>query len=198
MRVKITELTEEEFKENEKMLKVIDNYLKFFPKDNSALTNESFYKIINMLKLNFKNIYDFNKSDHSIGFGNNISISIKNKDFYYNIRTHIDLSFPLVVGVYFNHGRLGYVTEKYYYDIEDEWKWFTDKLLAYNPVDYDLANDYFVYDTENGRKILLDFEKIEEELKIKIQAKILKVKLERKKAEIEKLKKEIEESEDNN
>ena len=196
MRVKITELTEEEFKENEKMLKVIDNYLKFFPKDNSALTNENFYKIMNMLKLNFKNIRDFKKSKYLIRFNDNIFI-FKSKDSY--TITHIDLSkFPLVVGVYFNHGRLGYVTEKYYYDIEDEWKWFTDKLLAYNPVDYDLANDYFVYDTENGRKILLDFEKIEEELKIKIQAKILKVKLERKKAEIEKLKKEIEESEDNN
>lgn len=59
-----------------------------------------------------------------------------------------------------NIGRLQFVHEKYYYLVEDEWKAFKAELMSYNPLDYDHLNDHIIYDIENGKKLMANYQDI--------------------------------------
>lgn len=86
-----------------------------------------------------------------------------------------------------NIGRLQFVSDKYWYAVEDEWNEFKNKLLSYNPLDYDKMNDFIVYDIENGKRLMEDYQQICDETKSKMQAKIKRVQLEKAREEYEKL-----------
>lgn len=59
-----------------------------------------------------------------------------------------------------NVGRLQFVSQKYWWDVEKEWDEFLEKLMSYKPVDYDLLNHHMVFDIENGKRLLQDYQKI--------------------------------------
>lgn len=82
-----------------------------------------------------------------------------------------------------------------YNAVRDEYNEFVNKLMQYNPLDYDLINDHIVYDIENGKKVMADYPSIIKETEEKMRKKLRAVKLERAKAEYEKLLAESEETE---
>lgn len=90
-----------------------------------------------------------------------------------------------------NIGRLQFVADKYWYAVEDEWKDFRQKLMAYEPLDYDLRNDQMIYSIENGKKLLEDYEKICNETRETMRAKIKQVEMKEAKDKYEKLLKEM-------
>lgn len=90
-----------------------------------------------------------------------------------------------------NVGRLQFVSWDYYEAVIDEWNEFLDTLKSYNPVDYDPLNCHIIYDVENGKKVMADYDRICEKTRKKINKKIEKIR-------IEELKKQLEELESKN
>lgn len=70
--------------------------------------------------------------------------------------------------------------------IQEEYKEFKDRLMQYNPVDYDDFNDHMIFDIENGKKLLNDYESIVKEIREKVKLKLKKCRLEKAKKEYEK------------
>ena len=60
-------------------------------------------------------------------------------------------------------GRLAFTSSEYWYDIEDEWEEFINILMSYNPLDYDEINNNYIYDIENGKKLINYVKKIAKE-----------------------------------
>ena len=91
-------------------------------------------------------------------------------------------------------GRLAFVSDTYWWAIEDEWNWLMDVLKWYNPLDYDAINNTYIYDLENGKRLIADYDEIIMDFENKIRNKIKKVELENKKKELARLQKELEEA----
>lgn len=87
-----------------------------------------------------------------------------------------------------NIGRLqfGDFRGEIYREFDGEWEEFQEKLLSYGALDYDPMNDRIIYDIENGKKLMLDYDEICREISSKIKVK-------EKKLEIEELEKRIRE-----
>lgn len=90
-----------------------------------------------------------------------------------------------------NIGRLQFVRNKDWFIVNDEWENFKQRLLGYEPLDYDIRNDQIVYSIENGKKLLKDYDKICDETMEAMNKKIKRVELERAKKEYEKLLSEV-------
>lgn len=73
-----------------------------------------------------------------------------------------------------------------YRAIQDEYKEFKEKLMSYNPIDWDDFNSHIVFDVENGKKVMADYEEIVKETREKIQIKSKIYKAEQAKLEYEK------------
>ena len=95
-----------------------------------------------------------------------------------------------------NVGRLQFVTENYWHAVGDEWDEFLSELRSYNPVDYDPLNCHIIYDVENGKKVIADYNDICNRTKEKMRKKIRSIQIEQKKKEIEKLMEEQEVEQD--
>ena len=89
-------------------------------------------------------------------------------------------------------GRLRFVNQQYWFCIQEEWEWLFDKLKEYKPLDYDETNNTFVYNVENGKRLIEDYTKITDELKTKLKQKILIFEKEKKMEELKKLQAELE------
>ena len=89
-------------------------------------------------------------------------------------------------------GRLQFVTGEYYDDIKEEWQQFLAKLNDYKPLDSDIYNNHIVYDVENGKRLMNDYNDICEQTREVIQKKIKKVRTEKLKKELEELEAENE------
>ena len=85
------------------------------------------------------------------------------------------------VGAYQFVGDFGYPL------VQDEFKEFEQKLMSYNPVDYDPYNCHIVYDVENGKRLIEDYPQLLIETKAKMQKKIKAAELEQAKKKYEKL-----------
>ena len=92
-----------------------------------------------------------------------------------------------------NIGRLQFVSDKYYYDVQNEWEEFKNRLLSYNPLDYDKLNDFIVYDLENGKRLMADYKQICEETLAKMKDKIKQIQLKEAKEKYERLLNEVKE-----
>ena len=90
-----------------------------------------------------------------------------------------------------NVGRLQFISQSYWYDVEQEWQEFRQKLLSYEPLDYGPQNCHMIFDIEHGKKLIDDYPQICKETREKMNAKIAKVKLAKAKEEYEKLLKEV-------
>ena len=91
-----------------------------------------------------------------------------------------------------NIGRLQFVRQDYWWNVGDEWQEFIDKLMLYDPVDYDTLNCRMIFDIENGKRLLNDYPAITAETRKKMGQKIKVLKLEKAKKEYEKLLEEME------
>lgn len=81
---------------------------------------------------------------------------------------------------------------EYWSDIEDELQELKNVLKSYNPLDYDELNEDYIYDIENGKRLIADYDKIVSDFWNKVDKKIKDVKLERKREQLELLKSELE------
>ena len=88
-------------------------------------------------------------------------------------------------------GRLDFVSEKYWYKIEDEWQAFMNIIKSYEPLDWDSANNCYIFSLKQGQKLITDYKSILEDFKKTINARIRAVDLEEKKRQIELLQKEL-------
>ena len=73
-------------------------------------------------------------------------------------------------------GRLAFVDEQYYRDVESEWEELKSILKSYNPIDYDEINNNYIYDLENGKKLIKEYDEILKVFDEKINHKINEVK----------------------
>lgn len=89
-------------------------------------------------------------------------------------------------------GRLAFVSDRYWWDIEDEWEEFMNILMSYDPLDYDKINNNYIYDLEHGKKLIKDYDNIVQNFMKKVNKKIKEVELKNKKKELERLQKELE------
>ena len=80
---------------------------------------------------------------------------------------------------------------EYWSDIEDELQELKNVLKSYNPLDYDELNEDYIYDIENGKRLIADYDKIVSDFWNKVDKKIKDVKLERKREQLELLKSEL-------
>ena len=88
-------------------------------------------------------------------------------------------------------GRLAFVSDKYWWDIENEWVDFMNVLKSYEPLDYDELNNNYIYDMEHGKKLIQDYDRIVKDFMSKVNKKIKEVEIENKKTEIERLQMEL-------
>lgn len=82
---------------------------------------------------------------------------LKGKQFYINNKAtsyEFDPDTYYVVWDNGNVGRLMFINETYYTDVNEEWEAFEQKLLSFSPLDYDTFNNKYVYDIENGKKLI--------------------------------------------
>ena len=73
-----------------------------------------------------------------------------------------------------------FVEPEYWSDIEDELQELKNVLKSYNPLDYDELNEDYIYDIENGKRLIADYDKIVSDFWNKVDKKIKDVILERK------------------
>ena len=90
-----------------------------------------------------------------------------------------------------NIGRLMFIPYEYYDCVEDEWREFFDTLLSYSPLDYDETNCKIIYDIENGKHLLADYDNIYKETREKMNNKVKHGKLKAMETEYARLKSEL-------
>lgn len=89
-----------------------------------------------------------------------------------------------------NVGRLQFVGNKYYNTVAHEWDEFLRRMRE-GCVDYDPLNCHIVYDIENGKKIMEEYDDICKETKIAMSKVIKKKQLQEAEKELERLREEI-------
>ena len=94
-----------------------------------------------------------------------------------------------------NVGRYQFVDGVAYDYVDEEWEQFIAELDSYEPLDSDPYNDRKVYNIENGKRLMDDYEDICKRTREAMNKKIKKCKFEKLKRELEKL--EAEENEIN-
>lgn len=171
-------------------IKAIEEYLKYFPNDNIANNNLLLCEYANELDLTLNGSY-YPKIDYKSCVIND-NIRTFKKYQLTNSTTKYEQNGKDTLIVWSERcGRLAFVDEKYWYNIEDEWNEFMNIFKSYNPVDYDEINNNYIYNVENGKKLIKDYDMIINDFKEKISKKINDVKLREKKEQLEKLKKEL-------
>ena len=73
------------------------------------------------------------------------------------------------------------------YITDDVWNAFKERLMSYEPLDYDTVRDYMVFSVENGKKLLADYPTICEETRTAFKRATAQYEIEKKKKEIEEL-----------
>lgn len=176
-------------------IKAAETYLKYFPEDFNAKNNLKLYQYCKELEL----IPNDNYYPHISGYGrieinNCITASKLTGDIITNSATNYTFDdSELYISWDSPCGRLNYVNEEFWHKIDAEWEELMNIFKSYKPLDYDLMNNHFIFDVENGKKFINDYDEIIKIFKNKINIKIKAIQLEKKKQEIEKLKAEIEE-----
>ena len=174
-------------------IKAIEEYLKYFPDDSCAKNNLLLCKYADELNIELGNGYY-----PRIAYGHftvNSQIHASKKYYLTNSTTQYKQNGEDTIIVWSeSRGRLAFVNGEYYDDIENEWNDFIDVLKSYNPIDYDEFNDDYIYDVENGKRLINDYDKIIQNFKNKVNKKIKEVEIANKKKQLEQLQKELMES----
>lgn len=175
-------------------INAIKKYLDYFPYSTEANNNLLLCQYADELDIKLNGSY-YPRLDYKtfvindqIKAGKNFRISNSSINYEYN---GID---TLVVWSE-SCGRLAFVDDKYWYNVEDEWNDFQDILLSYNPLDYDTVNCRYIYNITQGKKLINDYPQIIEEFETKLKNKIKLIDIEHKQKELERLQKELQEVE---
>lgn len=177
---------------NEK-LKAVREYLKYYPGDKTAKENE--LRIKYEEELGISEYYPNAKmSGERCILSSEFEVSL-----YYDLTNHgtkykATGETPLLIW-HMPCGRLQFVDAAYWEAVDEDWRELLKKLEAYNPVDYDRINETYVYEAENAKKLLRDYENIKNDFIEKAGKKAKALSVEKKKKQIEQLQREIEEME---
>ena len=173
-------------------INAIKNYLKYFPNDSTAANNLVLCEYSNELgvALDRKSYYP----RMSYGFFEiNGQIKAGKKYHLVNSNTHyIQNGVDTIIIWHESCGRLAFVDDAYWYTIDDEWKEFMKTLLSYEPLDWDELNNTYIFDVENGKRLIEDYKQILNEFLDKCHVRIKQYQLEQKRKELERLQKELE------
>lgn len=175
-------------------IKAIEEYLKYYPYDINAKDNLSVCQYADELDIKLNgNYYPRMNWDYCLI---NSQIKVGKKYFLTNSKTKYECNGKDTIVIWSaSAGRLDFVSDAYWWDIENEWNDFMNILKLYNPLDYDEINNNYIYDLENGKKLIKDYNKIVEAFKDKVLKKIKEVDLANKRKELERLQKELEREE---
>lgn len=171
-------------------IEVIEEYLKYFPKDANATKNLLLCKYSSELGIELGNGY-YPKIEYGYFV---INQQIKAGKCYRltNTTTHYEQNKKDTIIIWNEPcGRLAFVDERYWHSIDEEWVDFMEVLKSYNPLDYDSLNNTYIYDLQNGKRLIEDYEKIKSDFIEKARKKIKYADIERKKRELEKLQSEL-------
>lgn len=171
-------------------INAIVEYLKYFPKDWNAKDNLLMCEYANELGIELKGGY-YPRIDYGYFVINN-QIKAGKKYHLTNSATNFEPNGTDTIVIWHEScGRLAFVDESYWSGIEDEWKEFINCLKSYNPIDYDGMNNAYIYDLENGKRLISEYGAIKNLLAEKISSKVNEINTEKKRAQLEKLKKEL-------
>ncbi|MBQ6816876.1 MAG: hypothetical protein IJO27_00420 [Bacilli bacterium] len=174
-------------------IKAIKEYLKYFPDDFNAKKNLLLCEYANELDIELTNSYypriecDYFIINSHIKVGKNYNLTNSETNYKPNKKDNIIIW-------HVPSGRLTFVDRDYYDDVDSEWREFKEVLKSYNPLDYDEINDTYLYELENGKRLIDDYDEIVQNFKNKVNKKIKEVQIKNKKKEIERLQKELEEN----
>jgi hypothetical protein len=176
-----------------KKIAAIKEYLKYFPYDSSAKNNLMLCEYADELGIELnKGYYPTIQSGYFVING---QIKIGKEYYLTNSTTRYKQNGEDSLVIWTEScGRLAFVSDRYWWDIEDEWKEFMNVLKSYGPLDYDELNNNYIYDLENGKKLIRDYDGIVKDFMSKVNRKIKEVEIANKKKEIERLQKELEEA----
>lgn len=175
-------------------IEAVKEYLKYFPNDSCAKSNLSLSEYADELDMEVGKSY-YPRMEYGF-FVINSQIKVGKKYCLTNSTTNYEQNGSDSIVIWSEScGRLAFVDSKYWWNIVDEWDEFMDVLMLYNPLDYDKINDIYIYDLENGKRLINDYNDIVKDFKMKVDKKIKEVELDNKKKQLEQLQKEIEETE---
>jgi len=175
-------------------IKTIKKYLEYFPNDHIAKENLLLSEYANELGFEMTGEYyprieyGYCKINNQIKVGKKYHLTNSTTNYKQNEKDTIIIWSE-------SCGRLAFTEQKYWYDVNDEWKSFMEALKSYNPIDYDEINNNYIYDLENGKRLINDYDSILRKFGDEISTKIKEIELRNKKEKYEKLKKELEEIE---
>ena len=171
-------------------IKAIKEYLRYFPYDGNAKNNLLMCEYADELGIELNGgyyprvEYGFLVINRRIKAGKNYHLTNSTTNYEQNGEDTIIIWSECC-------GRLAFVDEQYYHDVESEWEELKSILKSYNPIDYDEINNDYIYDLENGKRLINDYEELLEVFNEKIKHKINEVKTAKKREQLEKLKKEL-------
>ena len=174
-------------------IKAIEEYLKYFPDDYHVKNNLKLCQYADELGLKLNGSY-YPRIDWNYCLINS-QIKAGKKYHLTNSKTKYEPNGEDTIIIWSeSSGRCAFVRDEYWWDIADEWEEFMNVLKSYNPLDYDELNNNYVYDLENGKQLINDYDKIVDDFMEKVNKKIKEIELEKKKKQLELLQKELEES----
>lgn len=171
-------------------IKAAKEYLRYFPYDGNAKNNLLMCEYADELGIELTGGY-YPRVEYGYLVVNRQIKAGKNYRLTNSTTKHEQNGIDTIVIWSASCGRLDFVDEQYWYSIEDEWKEFINILKSYNPIDYDEINNNYIYDLENGKKLINDYEELLEIFSEKIKRKINEVDTAKKREQLEKLKKEL-------
>lgn len=171
-------------------IEVIEEYLKYFPNDTNATKNLLLCKYSDELGIELgKGYYPRIEYGYFV-----INQQIKAGKYYCltNTATHYEQNKKDTIVIWNEScGRLAFVNDRYWNCVDDEWAEFMGILKSYSPLDYDDLNNTYIFNLENGKKLIADYEKIKNDFIEKVRKKIKEIDIERKKEELKKLQAEL-------
>lgn len=177
--------------EMKEKIEAIKGYLKYFPNDDHAKDNLMLCEYADELGLELNRGYypkidcDYCLVNRQIKLGKKYKLTNSTTKYKQNGKNTIIIWHE-------SSGTLFFVEPEYWSDIEDELQELKNVLKSYNPLDYDELNEDYIYDIENGKRLIADYDKIVSDFWNKVDKKIKDVKLERKREQLELLKSELE------
>ena len=171
-------------------IKAIKEYLRYFPYDGNAKNNLLMCEYADELGIELTGgyyprvEYGYLVVNRQIKAGKNYRLTNSTTNYEQNGEDTIIIWSECC-------GRLAFVDKQYYSAINDEWKEFINIIKSYNPIDYDEINNNYIYDLENGKKLIKEYDEILKVFDEKIKRKINEVDTAKKREQLEKLKKEL-------
>ncbi len=86
-----------------------------------------------------------------------------------------------------NVGAYQFCDDESYPYVQEEYREFKERLMSYGHVNYDPLNNHIIFEVENGKKLLADYNLICKETRAKMRKKFQEIAIERTKKKLEEL-----------